>query len=364
MIISHWLTWMALATTTAYGRPSEEPTATNSIEEMILKHPKTAAVALLLTGVGVGGPFYRGLRQAFASYWGSQSCARKYHAEYPYPLPKKMPPNEYPEDAIVITTMELMKWFQRGWPLPYRPELTPKQEALRQGFIQGVGDAGAVSDSDEIAKLLDGFDEGYQAKVDERGHAQGHKKGYELARRFRDRPGLGDAYERGYRKGYERAHYTNKHAATLRKDVDHAHKAGLAMGICYWEQYDEWAACGKSLRPTLWLMEEWLDTCGRKVAEHRLEELILKLRGEKEQEQEREETSEDRVAKTAPAAGRKQFFNLELKPSSVKELSNSIKTFAKSTREGFVPGIKKMVASFATSPKQPVRLSKPLAVVH
>ncbi len=239
---------MALAGT-AFSRPSEEPRASDPLEEVILKHPKTAVVAALLTGtaIGVTPHFYRGIRQAFTSRRRSRSSSAQCDvpnttptgpSEYPYPPPAVMPPNNYPEDAIAITVMDLFQWYERGWGLPYRPELTPRQEALRQGFFQGIKDAGAVTGSDEIAKLLDGFEEGYQAKVDGQDHVAGNKKGYERARIYRDRPGLGDAYQRGYNKGYKRALYADQEAKKLQKDVNRVYQAGLALGLCFWESYD------------------------------------------------------------------------------------------------------------------------------
>ncbi len=105
------------------------------------------------------------------------------------------------------------------------------------------------------------------------------------------------------------------------------------------------------------LMEEWLDTCDKKVRARRLEELIKELRGEQDQD-----PNGRRVANPAPA-GPKRFFHFQVKPGSIKGLSDSVKTFAKSAQDGLGPAAKRIVTSLA-APKQPViRLPKPLAVV-
>ncbi len=239
---------VAAIVSTGFGHPSPKPPSPKDpslespssqtqdvlgipgLEEFMQKDPGTAALLLISVG-GVSAVatqyLWKGVQEGFGLSRAFRPGRNRCDASEPA---KK---NDYPDDALVVTPTELANPFSDSDinTLPVRPDLTLQQEALRQGFFQGMKSGGKTRNDLEIWQTLEGFEAGYKEKRKDKldlDRLRSFKNGITT---WKD-SAVREAWWRGYEAGFQRAEQAEKSAEKLQANIQKAHHAGVAVGVC------------------------------------------------------------------------------------------------------------------------------------
>ncbi|KAI9884602.1 MAG: hypothetical protein M1823_003622 [Watsoniomyces obsoletus] len=302
MILSRLWTLAAIAST-AFGLPSPDLTSAENhypessspetedridisgLEDFIRNDPGTSAMLLVSLGAATmlaGQSVWRGFQEGFRRRRASRSTPRQCDV-----VADHVEKNAHPDDTLIVRPEELaLPLHQADAALPPRLDLTHQQEALRQGYFQGLKSGGRTGDRVEVWQALDGFEEGYRAKAYNRG-------GMDIARRVKfamemfsgDRE-VREAWHRGWVAGYERAEHAKERATELKENIELAHGEGVAVGVCVAEAREHQLECATAEAPHETPQtsfsprdyERWIRQCMAMVRERNLAALLRTLK--------------------------------------------------------------------------------------